>query len=186
MRGRILPGIFLIGAMIVLSPGCKPKYRQQEPAAIDFRPDTESLYRANQKLIKDYEKRIRERAATQGWILRETGTGVFFQVMGKPGIEKPKIEAGDRVSLEYRLSLLDGTSLYSSKADGLKQFAVDRSEAEPGLHEAIKFLSAGDSARVIIPPQRAFGLTGDGNRIPPGAILVYEIKVDSVSVRKNN
>ncbi len=186
MSGRILTGIFLFVLLIALSPGCKTKYRQQEPVAVDFRPDPESLYRANQKLIKDCDLKIRERAATNGWILSETGTGVFYQVIGKPGSGKLKIEPGDRVSLDYRLSLLDGTTVYSSKANGLKQFIVDKSEAEPGLHEAIKFLSEGDSARVIIPPQRAFGLTGDGNLIPPGAILVYEIKVDSVAARINN
>ena len=63
---------------------------------------------------------------------------------------------------------------------------MEQSEAELGLHEAMKFLHPGDSARIVIPPQRAFGLTGDGNLIPPRAILVYEIRIDSVARHLNN
>lgn len=167
--------------------GCKPKYRQQsEPVNSSF-PVQESIYKSNQLMIKQNAQSIRDQAAIRGWNLIETGTGVFYQVyrLPKKGQSK-KIEPGDRVSLAYKLSLLDGTECYSSKYQGLKQFIVEKSEAEPGLHEAIQLLHPGDSALVIIPPHRAFGLAGDGNRIPPRAILVYEIRIDSVARRINN
>ena len=82
--------------------------------------------------------------------------------------------------LDYRLELLDGTHLYSSTTDGLKRFIVDQSEAELGLHEAVKLLHPGDSARLVLPPHLAFGLMGDGNRIPKRATLVYHLKIVSV------
>jgi FKBP-type peptidyl-prolyl cis-trans isomerase len=179
MAIRIQPLLFL--CLITVLVGCKPKYTHQEMPAVVPYPDQESIYRSNQSMIRQNTKMIRDRAALKGWVLKDTGTGVFYQVLksGK-AIRESKIEPGDVVSLDFRLSLLDGQELYSSKNQGPKQFVVEKSEAEAGLHEAVQYLHPGDSARIVIPPHRAFGLTGDGNKIPPRAILVYEIRVDSV------
>lgn len=169
------------------SESCKPKYRQQDMPAGSYLPDQEFSYRSNQLLIKQSAKSIRDLAADKGWSLTETGTGVFYRIY--KSVKKShtgNIEPGDWVSLFYTLTLLDGTKCYSSEDQGPKQFVVEKSEAESGLHEAVQFLHDGDSALVIIPSHRAFGLSGDGNRIPPKAILVYEIRVDSVVRHVNN
>jgi len=186
MRG-ITHIIFLIlSGSILIVCSCKPKYRQQDRPLNQSMTDQESIYRSNQLMVRQYADAIRDHAASQKWILKETGTGVFFQIINQKKNHSEKIASGDWVSLNYRLSLLNGTECYTSKLKGKKQFVVGRSEAEQGLHDAIQFLCPGDSAIIVIPPQRAFGLTGDGDRIPPRAILVYEIKVDSVSRRPNH
>lgn len=162
--------------------GCKPKYRQPEKPSTGSYPDQESIFRANQSAIKKNAQSIRDQAALKGWKLTETGTGVFYQIIGlKEGGHSIRILPGDRVSLSFRVSLLDGTECYSSEINGLKQFVVEKSEAEQGLHEVVQLLYPGDSALVILPPHRAFGFAGDGNRIPPSAVLVYEIRIDSVA-----
>ncbi|TSA34041.1 MAG: hypothetical protein D4R64_12820 [Porphyromonadaceae bacterium] len=182
---------FLVVLLIIVSSfaagGCKPKYRQQDKPVNTSFPDQESIYRSNQLMIKQNAKSIRDQAAIKGWDLTETGTGVFYHLYNLLKKNKSKkIEPGDWVWLTYKLSLLDGTECYASEKQGLKQFVVEKSEAEPGLHEAMQYLHPGDSALVIIPPHRAFGLAGDGNRIPPRAILVYEIRIDSVARYRNN
>lgn len=179
LRFAFLP---LIIAVLLSSGGCKPKYRQQEKPVTASWPDQESIYQSNQLMIRQAAASIRDQAAKNGWSLTETGTGVFYQIYRSENSHlSKKIESGDWVSLTYKLSLLDGTKCYSSDNQGLKQFAVEKSEAESGLHEAVQLLHPGDSALIVIPPHRAFGLSGDGNRIPPRAILVYEIKIDSVA-----
>ncbi|MCX6224441.1 MAG: FKBP-type peptidyl-prolyl cis-trans isomerase [Bacteroidia bacterium] len=185
-RIKLLALLFVI-VSIFSGSGCKPKYRQQEHQLKTSFPDQESIYRSNQLMIKENAKSIRDKAAIKEWNLTETGTGVFYQVFGfLKGDQSNKIEPGDRVSLTFKLTLLDGTECYSSEDQGLKQFVVEKSEAESGLHEAIQYLHPGDSALIIIPPHRAFGLIGDGKRIPPGAILVYEIRIDSVVRHQTN
>ncbi len=177
---KILPCLLIIIAFTVAS-GCKPKYRKQEQPAAASLPDQESIYQSNQSVIRKNAQTIRDLAIAKGWDLTESGTGVFYHVFAGPVSNQLKpIEPGDRVSLDYQLSLVDGTKCYSSKTLGFKQFVVEKSDAEQGLHEAVQYLHPGDSALVIIPPHRAFGLSGDGNLIPPGAILIYEIRVDSV------
>jgi FKBP-type peptidyl-prolyl cis-trans isomerase FkpA len=184
VKKRLLPLYILCMLLVFLA--CKPKYRQSDQPAIVQFPDQESIYKANQLSIQQNAKDIREKALAMGWILSETGTGVFFQQIGQGKDQTRKIESGDQVLLTYQLCLLDGTFCYSSRFNGIKRFVVEKSEAEGGLHEAIQFLHPGDSALIVIPPYRAFGLAGDGDRIPPGAILVYEIRIDSVARHVKN
>ncbi len=150
------------------------------PATHAF-PDQESIYQANQLIIRENAKKIRDRATIKAWQLTESGTGVFYQILATDQTKKDQlIKPGDWISLTYRLTFLDDTECYSSQSMGPKQFVVEKSEAESGLHQVIQLLHPGDSARIVIPPHEAFGRTGDGDRIPPGAILVYTIRIDSV------
>jgi FKBP-type peptidyl-prolyl cis-trans isomerase len=48
---------------------------------------------------------------------------------------------------------------------------------ESGLEEVILFLKKGDRAKIIIPSHLAFGLVGDGNKIPAMATLVYDLEL---------
>jgi FKBP-type peptidyl-prolyl cis-trans isomerase FkpA len=182
---KFLPQLCMVCMVLVFSE-CKPRYRQPDQPEITQFPDQESIFKANQLLIKQYAKDIQEMALTKGWRLSETGTGVFFQQISQGKDKTGKIETGDQVSVAYQLRLLDGTFCYSSELNGIKNFVVEKSEAERGLHEAIQFLYPGDSALIVIPPYRAFGLAGDGDLIPPGAILVYEIRIESVIRHQNN
>jgi FKBP-type peptidyl-prolyl cis-trans isomerase len=176
---------FLVFFFLLLSTlvfeGCKNRYRQQDSMGSNSLHDQESMLKSNQLMIKKYSKQISDEAVAKGWKLKETGTGVFYQVLtlAKTNNNR-KIVSGDKVTLTYSLSLLNGKVCYTSRDNGPKQFVVEKSEAESGLHEAIQFMHNGDSALIVIPPQWAFGLTGDGNCIPSFAILVYNIRIDSV------
>ena len=48
---------------------------------------------------------------------------------------------------------------------------------ESGLEEGILLLKLGDKARFIIPSYLAHGLSGDQDKIPPKATLIYTIKI---------
>jgi FKBP-type peptidyl-prolyl cis-trans isomerase len=173
--------IILFSLILCSGIGCKPKYRQADVPTQDSLPDKEAIIKANQQIVRDNIKTIRDSAVNRKWNLVQTGTGVFYHRYDeKPGPRAGKISPGDRVSLVYKLSLLDGTECYSSSNSGVKQFVVEKSEAEAGLHEVVQLLQPGDSARIVIPPHRAFGLVGDGNRIPSQATLVYEIRIIAV------
>jgi len=186
MRLKELSISVILLTALFLTGGCKPKYRQPEVQKKTVAQDQASVVKSNQQMIRQNAQMIRDQAAAKGWTLTETGTGVFYQRYPLKGSEPTrKIEPGDRVSLVYRVSLLNGVFCYSSEDKGLKQFVVEHSDAEPGLHEIIQLLHPGDSALVVIPPHRAFGLTGDGDRIPPRAVLVYDIRVDSVISHQN-
>ena len=81
------------------------------------------------------------------------------------------------ISIDYKLSLLDGTICYSSEKDGTKEFTVGKSHEVSGLEQGVELMREGEKARFIIPPYLAYGLLGDENRVPARSIIVYEVEL---------
>ena len=54
---------------------------------------------------------------------------------------------------------------------------VDKSDIESGLNEAVKLMSAGDKAKLLLPSHLALGLVGDQDKIPPLAILYIDVEL---------
>jgi FKBP-type peptidyl-prolyl cis-trans isomerase len=86
-------------------------------------------------------------------------------------------DTGNVVMLNYTLTLLNGDTIYTSHKNGKKEFLVGKGNVESGLEEAILLLKEGDRAKIIIPSHLAFGLPGDGDKIPAKATLVYDLEL---------
>jgi FKBP-type peptidyl-prolyl cis-trans isomerase FkpA len=87
------------------------------------------------------------------------------------------LKADDRILIEYNCGLLDGTEVYSSDDKGPREIVIGRTSTEAGLDEGLRMLRGGSKAVFIIPSYLAHGLLGDGDGIPPRAVLVYSLKV---------
>jgi FKBP-type peptidyl-prolyl cis-trans isomerase len=162
---------------------CKPGQSNKDQQINSELIDKEQLLELNRLLIRQDAVAIRNIAEQKGWDLTETETGLFYQVLehsDKRFIPFGRVNSGDKVTLSYSIHLIDGTFCYSSRQDGHKVFIVDKTEIEQGLNQAVKLFEPGDSARIVIPPYLAFGLVGDGNKIPARSILVYEVRLQSV------
>jgi len=83
----------------------------------------------------------------------------------------------DVVKINYKVSLLDGTIVYSSDSTGAMQFKLGKSDVAGGLQEGVKLLHEGDKAIFILPAHLAYGLTGDGDRIKHYATLVIDVEL---------
>ena len=71
------------------------------------------------------------------------------------------------------------TKVYDSEKDGKLNIKIGSdSECPLGLQIALTHLYHNCKARVIIPSSLAYGLTGDNDRIPPSATLIYEIYIE--------
>jgi FKBP-type peptidyl-prolyl cis-trans isomerase len=81
------------------------------------------------------------------------------------------------VSVNYTISLLDGTVCYSSVKDGSKDFKVEGDNIESGLHEAVLLMHTGDKAKFILPSYMANGLQGDNDKIPPMSAILVDLEL---------
>lgn len=135
----------------------------------------EKLIQANRGLVVQDADSIRDFLKTKTWDMKEHDTGLWYEITqeGKGPLAKSEMQ----ISLRYTLSLLDSTVLYSSKVDGIKKFKVGHGGVETGLENIVLLLRKNSRARVILPPYLAHGLTGDNNKIPPRAILLYQLEV---------
>ena len=146
------------------------KARQQE--VIHKENYADPLIKLNKKLIEKESRDI------DNWLKRHnidasnTGTGLRFFILKKGNGNPAKI--GQFATINYKLSLLDGTLCYDSNKSGPVTFLIGQDHVESGLHEAMLLLRKGDRAKFVLPSYRAFGLTGEG-KIPMNAAVVYDI-----------
>jgi len=126
----------------------------------------------------------KDRQMIQGFIdrnqieMQESETGLWYTIIEKgDGIAS---ESGKQATITYRIGLLDGTECYNSTIQGAKTFLIGRGGVESGLEEGILMLNAGGKAKFIMPPHLAYGLPGDGDKIPARAIIIYDVEVLSI------
>jgi FKBP-type peptidyl-prolyl cis-trans isomerase len=107
------------------------------------------------------------------WKMEKSGTGLqyFIYEEGEGSIGS----VGQTADVEMKITLLDGSEVYSTKKDHVDEFVIDKSEIESGIHEGIKKMKKGGKAKLIIPSHLAHGLIGDFEKIPPLSILVVDI-----------
>lgn len=110
----------------------------------------------------------------QDWQMTKTGTGLRYMVYQKSeATDSAKV--GDLVTVDFDISLLDGTECYSSAENGPEAFVVEKTDIESGLHEGIKYMCVGDRAKFILMSHMAHGLIGDSDKIPPLSPVIYDI-----------
>ncbi|UKN01887.1 FKBP-type peptidyl-prolyl cis-trans isomerase [Paracrocinitomix mangrovi] len=117
------------------------------------------------------------------WKAKETGTGLRYFVYYKSE-NNDTARAGDFVTVDFEITLLDGTFCYSSEEKGAESFVVEKTDLEYGLHEGIKFMCTGDKAKFILPSHMAHGLIGDKDKIPPLMPTIYDITL--VEIQKKD
>jgi len=137
--------------------------------------ETNPLVLGNKKIVELENEEIELFLKRYKWRMIKTDTGLRYKIT-KKGVGK-NIEKGETVTLEYCIGLLNGEKLYNSTDNGLKRFAVEKSEEIAGLHEAVQLMNKGCEALLIIPSHLAYGATGDGYLVVPYQTLVVEIKL---------
>lgn len=161
--------------IVFLFLSCDNVKNRKDNPVIDEKQLELSLEEMNRKMLQYESELIDNYVEKNNLNVIKTGTGLRYQLVEEG--DGDLIKKGDIVTLQYELRLLSGELLYSSDNDGNKTFLVSRGGVESGLEEAVLKFRMNSEAILILPPHLAHGLIGDGNRIPPKAILVYSIKV---------
>jgi FKBP-type peptidyl-prolyl cis-trans isomerase FkpA len=154
---------------------CNNKKAFDETKNLSQEQVTEKLLEANKAAIEVENKQIINLIDSSGWKMLDTPTGLRYEIIENGN--GPKAETGKIARIEYETKLLNGELIYSSKQSGPKEFKIGSGGVESGVEEGILLLRTGDKARFIIPSYLAHGLSGDQDRIPPKATLIYTIKL---------
>jgi peptidylprolyl isomerase len=87
---------------------------------------------------------------------------------------------GDIVTMNFVASLPDGTEFGNSYLQGAPATAIiGRDQLLPGWEEGLKLMKAGGQARMVLPPELAFGAEGYG-MIPPDSHIILVVEVISI------
>ena len=170
--------LFFLFILVFIVVSCR-RYHTQQPVQDTPLPERqkieEVLLRVNQQFVEEDDMEIEKFIGYKGWQMQSTGSGLRYMIY-EHGRGEKTVE-GKLVTLAYTVSLLDSTVCYSSGLSGLKKFRLGQGIVERGLEEGVLLMCVGDKARMIMPPHLAHGLTGDGDCIPPRAIILYDFEL---------
>lgn len=147
------------------------------PPIIEIAPDNsaaldEHLIEANKVVAQSEDTQIEGYIQRRGWNMKTLSGGVRLEILRQGS--GPMIGYGDTVTLLYSVEALNGTTFYEQAE---KTVIVGKNQTVPGMETALGRLRRGAEARTIIPSLRAYGVVGDGDRIPTRAVLVCRFQV---------
>jgi len=125
----------------------------------------------NRKIMRQEKRNINAFVKAHHWNMKESGTGLRYQILvtGKGA----KAHTGQIAKIRYSVELFDGQKIYS----GVTSFRIGYGGVESGLEEGILLLKVGDKAKFILPSHLAYGLSGDGDKIPPHTPIIYYVEL---------
>ncbi|MDL2227540.1 FKBP-type peptidyl-prolyl cis-trans isomerase [Odoribacter sp. OttesenSCG-928-L07] len=169
---------YLVLAFVLLFSlsSCSNKKNKQIPEQQII--SKEAIEYANKEAIRKENIQIDDFVRRYKWDMQTTNTGVRYFIYEKGrGVKTKK---NDIVVLDYTLTFLNGDTIYSSENDGIKEFVLGKSNEVSGLEEVLLLMHKGDKAKLIVPSFRAYGITGDFNKISVRNTLVYDIHLQDV------
>ncbi len=98
----------------------------------------------------------------------------------RPG-EGAEAKTGDRVTVHYVGTLVDGSKFDSSRDRGKGfSFHLGRGEVIRGWDQGVRGMRIGELRKLTIPPELAYGAGGFPPVIPPHSTLVFEVELLAV------
>lgn len=112
-----------------------------------------------------------------------TASGLQYKILKEGKGAKPTKE--DAVTAHYVGTLVDGTEFDSSIKRGKPvDFPVTR--VIPGWTEALQMMPVGSKWQLVVPPELGYGdRVRPGGKIPPNAVLVFEVELLAIKEPEN-
>jgi len=168
----------VIALFMVIFIGCNGCSEKKKTTGQTLEEIQKGMIESNKIKHQDETKRIHEYIKDKKWPMTETRTGLNYWVYEKGTGAQAK--EGEVAVLSYSVELFDGTICYTKSIENPGRFLIGQDNVESGLHEAVQLLHAGDKARLILPSHLAFGFTGDFDKIPQDASLVYDVQLIAI------
>ena len=92
-----------------------------------------------------------------------------------PDSQVQRAQPGDKVSVHYTGTLEDGSQFDSSVGKQPLQFTIGSGMVIAGFDQAVRGLAVGESRRVVIPPEDAYGK--EGSHPLAGKSLTFDIEL---------
>ena len=170
---RAFPLLLLL--TLTLASGCKKEDTSAaDKAKIDAQKQTD-------------DNAIRAYIAAQNLIATPTASGLYYVVETPAPAGAPAPVSGQRVTVNYRGKLLNGTAdgtQFDSSYPTSRPFAFtldgsDYPQPITGWTECVKLMHKGERGRLIIPSYLGYGPGGSG-AVPPNAVLIFYMALDNI------
>ena len=154
MRPRLAIRLVLAMVAVIVAGGCATTAGPPpDPALLTYAPDTGV----------DLSR------------MEETSSGLYIEDI-EEGVGKNAMR-GDRIRIHFISWLPDGTLVDSTLAGEAYHFELGSDEVIRGWNQGVIGMKVGGRRRLVIRPGLAYGARGRSPRVPPNAVLVFEIQL---------
>ncbi len=152
---------------------CKHEYQEDK---VDSNREIEvrnALVDVNRYMTRRNMQHISNFVRRAEWPAKKSETGLWYWIYkkGKEG----KVNKGDIIAYSYTRKLINGQLLDSIPESRPVTIQLGQGGVEAGIEEGLLKMHVGGKAKFILPPHLAFGNFGDSDKVPPGAILIYDV-----------
>jgi FKBP-type peptidyl-prolyl cis-trans isomerase len=126
---------------------------------------------AGEKNLKEGQAFLAANKTKEG--VKTTASGLQYKVLKSGSGATPAM--GDRATVHYKGTLLDGTVFDSSYGGQPATFEVGR--VIKGWNEALQLMKVGDKWQLFIPSELAYADQPPTADIPPNSILLFEVEL---------
>jgi FKBP-type peptidyl-prolyl cis-trans isomerase len=105
-------------------------------------------------------------------------SGLQYEMLTEGSGEMPGID--DVVLVNYQGATIDG-EVFDSTYERGEPVMIPLYRVIPGWSEGLRLMREGEKARLVIPPNLAYGEAGAGDAIAPNSVLVFEVELISIS-----
>ncbi len=130
---------------------------------------------AGQKNKDDGDKFLADNGKKAG--VKTTASGLQYEVLTEGKGDHPK--ASDKVTVNYKGSLLDGT-VFDSSYDRGQPVSFPLANVIPGWTEGVQLMTPGSKYKFYIPSTLGYGERGAPPKIGPNSTLVFEVELISI------
>jgi FKBP-type peptidyl-prolyl cis-trans isomerase len=150
--------------------GKKPTLAEQQQMTVFLRGVLQASIERSEAASKAF---LEHNAKEKGVIT--TASGLQYKVLAAGDKSAPAINPTDRVTVDYRGKLMDGTEFDSSYARG-KPEVIPVGGVIKGWQEALVLMKPGAKWQLFIPPALAYGDRVQ-EKIPAGSALIFEVSL---------
>ncbi len=159
--------------------GAKPKISDSEMRVVLTNMQKRIAAQQQKQMGEMAEKNLKEGQAFLEKNKKEKGvvtltSGLQYKVLTKGKGPSPK--ATDKVKVNYRGTLIDGTEFDSSYSRG-EPATFQANRVIKGWVEALQLMQPGAKWQLFIPANLAYGPRAAGPRIPPNSTLIFEVEL---------
>lgn len=104
----------------------------------------------------------------------KTASGMVYQSLKEGKGKSPN--ASSTVEVNYRGTLTNGKEFDSSYKRN-QSISFPLSGVIPCWTEGVQLMKAGGKAKLVCPPELAYGARGAGRDVPPNATLIFEVEL---------
>lgn len=123
----------------------------------------------NRKSSEDF---LNENRKKEG--VHETESGLQYQIIEKGEGDSPDEQA--HITIHQRCWLLNGKVLIDTYKEN-EASEAEMKELIQGYQEGLQMMNKGARYKFFIPPELAWGKKGTGNKIPPNALLIFDVRL---------